>query len=101
MFVDINAINGRATHVSWQVNMDGCHDAQDDAGLQDTNEVGCALALVGRHEVLPGFANLQIINIPSLIDGKRFNKNGTLRQIQCSFPKSMKTTLQVCPYRTM
>ena len=41
--------------------MDGGHDAEDDAGLQDPDEVGGALALVLGHEVFPGLTYLEYI----------------------------------------
>ena len=57
LLVDIDAVNRRAAHVPRQVDVDGCHDAEDDAGLQHTNEVGRALALVLGHEVFPRLAD--------------------------------------------
>ena len=59
LFVDIDAIDRCAAHVSWQVNVDGGHDAEDDARLKDSDEVGGALALVLGHEVFPGLTYLK------------------------------------------
>lgn len=60
LLVDIYAINRSAAHVPRQVDVDGGHDAEDDAGLQHANEVGRALALVRGHEVLPRLADEDI-----------------------------------------
>ena len=53
LLAGVDAIDRRASHVPRQVDVDGGHDAQDDARLEDANEVGGALALVAGHELLP------------------------------------------------
>lgn len=55
--VRVDAVHRGAAHVPWQVNMDGSHDAEDEAGLQHPDEVSGALALVAGHKLLPGLGN--------------------------------------------
>ena len=50
--VGVDAVDGGAAHVPRQVDVDGRHDAQDEAGLQDSDKVLSALALVAGHELL-------------------------------------------------
>jgi len=52
--VGVDAVDRGAPHVPRQVDMDGGHEAEDDARLQHPDEVGGALALVARHELLAG-----------------------------------------------
>lgn len=53
LLAGVDTIDGRASHVPRQVDVDGGHDAQDDARLENANEVCGALALVAGHELLP------------------------------------------------
>jgi len=51
--VDINAVDRGTPHISWKEDVYGCHNAQNDAGFQDTNKVGRAFAFKLAHKLFP------------------------------------------------